>query len=145
MSYICQSNYDANKSVLKWAVEQPRLPDAAALALYWMMDPVFFSPPLKEEAAWGEEDYNIVRTVEQNYLKGFYKKVEFGFDPRSDRIMDYDWVAGQGANSETNIPAMMYEAIERPQLDPMTLPTGNEGLPEEVLADMYDWEEEEEE
>ncbi|WP_225988153.1 hypothetical protein, partial [Deinococcus wulumuqiensis] len=42
----------------------------------------------------------------------------------------------------TSIPPQLLEAIDRPQLDPAPLPDGNEGLPEYVLADMYDWEEE---
>lgn len=143
MSYVCQSNYDCNKSVLAWMIEQPQMPDAAALALYWMMDPVFFVKVEDEEDIWDAVDYEIVRTVERGLLENFYKVVTFGFDPRNDRIMCEDWVTGQGyyLKERTYIPPQLLQAIDRPQLDPAELPDGNEGLPEEILGDMYDWEE----
>lgn len=144
VSYVCQSNDDANKDVLAWMIEQPRMPDSAALALYWMMDPVFFLKVEDEKDIWDKVDYEIVRTLERGLLEVAYKAAAFGFDPRNDRIMGEDWVTSQGfyLKEGTSIPPQLLEAIDRPQLDPATLPDGNEGLPEYVLADMYDWEEE---
>ena len=48
----------------------------------------------EEEAFWALEDYDIIQTIEKNYLSGFYGNQKYAFDPANDEYSDhYDWTS----------------------------------------------------
>src|SRR3712207_6781459 len=69
-------NFDNSKEVIKWIAEQPDTDKGTALFLYWYMDPQFFKNyenrrECEEEDNWALEDFDIVETLEKNYISGF--------------------------------------------------------------------------
>ncbi len=89
-------NFDNSKEVIKWIAEQPDTDKGTALFLYWYMNPQdlkkYKDKEKCEEYSWILEDYNIVETLEKNYLSGFYKNQKYAFDPKNDPYnSDYDW------------------------------------------------------
>ena len=82
-------NFDNSKEVIKWIAEQPDTDKGTALFLYWYMNPQFFKKyenrkEFKEEDSWALEDFDIVETLEKNYISGYYKNQKYAFDPKND-------------------------------------------------------------
>ena len=70
-------NFDNSKEVIRWIVDQPDTDKGTILLLYWYMTPGFYKKfadrkECEEEASWALEDYDIIETIEKNYLSGFY-------------------------------------------------------------------------
>ena len=66
-------NFDNSKEVIKWIAEQPDTDKGTALFLYWYMNPQFFKKyenrkECEEEDSWALEDFDIVETLEKNYI-----------------------------------------------------------------------------
>ena len=92
-------NFDNSKEVIRWIVDQPDTDKGTILLLYWYMAPGFYKKfadreECKEEAFWALEDYDIIQTIEKNYLSGFYGNQKYAFDPANDEYSDhYDWTS----------------------------------------------------
>ena len=87
-------NFDNSKDVIRWIVDQPDTDKGTILLLYWYMAPGFYKKfadreECKEEAFWALEDYDIIQTIEKNYLSGFYGNQKYAFDPANDEYRDY--------------------------------------------------------
>ena len=94
-------NFDNPKKVLKWIVDQPDTDKGTILYLYWYMAPAFYKKhyadrkECEEENSWSLEDYDILDTIEKNYLSNFYKKQVYAFNPVKDPYSDgYNWTEG---------------------------------------------------
>lgn len=88
-------NFDNSKEVIKWIAEQPDTDKGTALFLYWYMNPQEFKQyenreDCKKKDSWLLEDYDIVETLEKNYISGFYKNQKYAFDPKNDIYSGYD-------------------------------------------------------
>ena len=75
-------NFDNSKEVIKWIAEQPDTDKGTALFLYWYMNPQFFKKyenrkECEEEDSWALEDFDIVETLEKNYISGYYKNQKY--------------------------------------------------------------------
>ena len=86
----------------------------------------------KEGDFWALEDYDIVETLEKNYISGFYKNQKYAFDPKNDPYnSDYDWTNEVNENEmKAEIPKEMYIALEGEVLES---PNWEEGVPDEVI------------
>lgn len=147
MSYAPAPQRGRGLEVLDWMVKQPRMPDAAALAWYWNLDPLDAfrnRTRTNDDLSTLEWRRRTIIELQANYLNGSYKAVSFGYDPR--RSLNCDsyvtlYLTGhmQKQDDDIVIPSQMLEAINRPELDYLSYLEGIDGLPESVLAGMYEW------
>ena len=129
-------NFDNSKEVIKWIAEQPDTDKGTALFLYWYMNPQFFKKyenrkDCKKKDSWLLEDYDIVETLEKNYISGFYKNQKYAFDPKNDIYSGYDWTNEVDEDEmKAEIPKEMYIALEGEVLES---PGWREGIPDEII------------
>ena len=129
---IVMNNRDNSKEVIKWIVEQPDTDKGTALFLYWYMNPQFFKKykdreECEKDGGWILEDYDIVETLEKNYISGFYKNQKYAFDPKNDVYSGYDWTKED--EMKAKIPEEMYIALEGEVLES---PGWEEGIPDDI-------------
>lgn len=128
-------NFDNSKEVIKWIVEQPDTDKGTALFLYWYMNPQFFKKykdreECEKDGGWILEDYDIVETLEKNYISGFYKNQKYAFDPKNDVYSGYDWTKEVDEDEmKAKIPEEMYIALEGEVLES---PGWEEGIPDDI-------------
>lgn len=134
-------NFDNSKEVIQWIADQPDTDKGTILFLYWYMAPGFYKKfadrkECKEEASWALEDYDIIETIEKNYLSGFYVNQRYAFDPANDGYSDhYDWTAAyEEEEAKTKIPEEMFLALEGEYIEN---PEWEEGIPTEI-SDIMD-------
>lgn len=134
-------NFDNSKEVIKWIAEQSDTDKGTALFLYWYMDPQFFKKyenrkECAEEGSWALEDFDIVETLEKNYISGYYKNQKYAFDPKNDPYnSDYDWTEEVGVEEmKREIPKEMYMALDGEVLES---PNWEEGIPT-ALSEIMD-------
>ena len=87
-------NFDNSKEVIKWIAEQPDTDKGTALFLYWYMNPQFFKKyenrkECEEEDSWALEDFDIVETLEKNYISGYYKNQKYKCS-KCDRCLHFN-------------------------------------------------------
>lgn len=129
-------NFDNSKEVIKWIAEQPDTDKGTALFLYWYMNPQFFKKykdreECEEEGDWVLEDFDIVETLEKNYILGFYKNQKYAFDPKNDVYSGYDWTNEVDEDEmKVEIPKEMYIALEGEVLES---PGWGEGIPDDII------------
>lgn len=134
-------NFDNSKEVIKWIAEQPDTDKGTALFLYWYMNPQFFKKyndrdECEEENSWALEDFDIVETLEKNYISGFYKNQKYAFDPKNDPYnSDYDWTEEiDEEEMKRDIPKEMYMALDG---EVLKSPNWEEGIPT-ALSEIID-------
>lgn len=129
-------NFDNSKEVIKWIAQQEDTDKGTALLLYWYMNPQFFKKyktreECAEDASWALEDYDIVETLERNYISDFYKNQKYAFDPKSDVYNGgYDWTKEvDAAEMKREIPEELYMGLEGEVLES---PDWQEGIPSDI-------------
>ena len=134
-------NFDNSKEVIKWIAEQPDTDKGTALFLYWYMNPQFFKKyenrkECEEEDSWALEDFDIVETLEKNYISGYYKNQKYAFDPKNDPYnSDYDWTEEVDEEEmKREIRKEMYMALDGEVLES---PNWEEGIPT-ALSEIMD-------
>lgn len=134
-------NFDNSKEVIKWIAEQPDTDKGTALFLYWYMNPQFLKKyndrnECEEEDSWALEDFDIVESLEKNYISGFYKNQKYAFDPKNDPYnSDYDWTEEiDEEEMKRDIPKEMYIALDGEVLES---PNWEEGIPT-ALSEIID-------
>lgn len=134
-------NFDNSKEVIKWIAEQPDTDKGTALFLYWYMNPQFFKKyenrkECEEEDSWALEDFDIVETLEKNYISGYYKNQKYAFDPKNDPYnSDYDWTEEVDEEEmKRERPKEMYMALDGEVLES---PNWEEGIPT-ALSEIMD-------
>lgn len=113
MFVACDINYDEGFPVIEWMVSQPRCPQAAALAIYWLMSPTIVK---MSDTNTFEIDRRILATIEENFPDN-YESTNLGFNPQHDTFADsqgYDWT--QGAADTQLIPEKMRTVVEGEKL-----------------------------
>lgn len=129
-------NFDNSKEVIKWIAEQPDTDKGTALFLYWYMNPQYFKKykdreEWEENDSWALEDFDIVETLEKNYISGFYKNQKYAFNPKNDVYSGYDWTKEVDENEmKAEIPKEMYIALDGEVLES---PNWGEGIPDEII------------
>ncbi len=129
-------NFDNSKEVIKWIAEQPDTDKGTALFLYWYMNPQFFKKyenrkECEEEGDWVLEDFDIVETLEKNYISGFYKNQKYAFNPKNDEYSGYDWTKEVDKDEmKAEIPKEMYIALEGEVLESAGW---GEGIPDDIV------------
>ena len=134
-------NFDNSKEVIRWIVDQPDTDKGTILLLYWYMEPRFYKKfadreECEEEASWALEDYDIIQTIEKNYLSGFYGNQKYAFDPTNDEYSDhYDWTSEyEEEEAKVKIPKELFLALEGEWIEN---PQWEEGIPTEI-SDIID-------
>lgn len=134
-------NFDNPKKVIQWIVDQPNTDKGTILLLYWLMAPDFSKQYATREdcesaASWYLEDYDIIQSIERNYLSGFYKDQRYAFDPRHDVYQNgHDWTADLTTeNFKVPIPQEMFTALNGITLDAPA--SWDEGIPEDLQPAM---------
>lgn len=128
-------NFDNSKEVIKWIAEQPDTDKGTALFLYWYMNPQDLKKykdreECEKDGGWILEDFDIVETLEKNYISGFYKNQKYAFDPKNDVYSGYDWTKEVDEDEmEAKIPEEMYVALEGEVLES---PGWEEGIPDDI-------------
>lgn len=113
-------NFDGPKEILRWIIDQPDTDKGTILLLYWCMGPGFFKEnyadrkECEEKDSWDLEDYDLIDTIEKNYVSGFYKTQVFAFDPANDPYGGgINWTTQYGTEKDlARIPAVMFQALE---------------------------------
>lgn len=138
-------NFDNSKKVIKWIVEQPDTDKGTILYLYWYMTPSFLKEnctdrkECEENYSWALEDYDIISTIEKNYLSDFYNEHIYAFNPANDLYSDgYDWTKEYDeSKAKVKIPDVMFKALEGETLEH---PDWDEGIPtdlSEIMDELY--------
>lgn len=129
-------NFDNSKEVIKWIAKQEDTDKGTALFLYWYMNPQFFKKyetreECEKDSFWALEDFDIVETLEKNYISGFYKNQKYAFDPKSDVYnAGYDWTKEVDEDEmKREIPEEMYIGLEGEVLES---PNWEEGIPSDI-------------
>jgi len=78
----------------------------------------------EEKYPWGLEDYDIISTIEKNYLSNFYNEHIYAFNPTNDLYSDgYDWTKDKSEDeleiSENYALDIMWKTQELKHLNPM--------------------------
>lgn len=129
-------NFDNSKEVIKWIAEQEDTDKGTALFLYWYMNPQYFKKykdreECEKDGGWALEDFDIVETLEKNYISGFYKNQKYAFNPKNDVYSGYDWTKEVDENDmKAKIPKEMYIALDGEVLES---PNWGEGIPDEII------------
>ncbi|WP_349763978.1 DUF4274 domain-containing protein [Fusobacterium sp. SYSU M8D902] len=129
-------NFDNSKEVIKWIAEQEDTDRGTALFLYWYMNPQDFKKykdreEWEENDSWALEDFDIVETLEKNYISGFYKNQKYAFNPKNDVYSGYDWTKEvDESDMKAEIPKEMYIALDGEVLES---PNWGEGIPDEII------------
>lgn len=129
-------NFDNSKEVIKWIVEQSDTDKGTALFLYWCMNPQFLKKyknreECEEEDSWALEDYDIVETLEKNYISGFYKNQKYAFNPKNDIYSGCDWTKEVAEDEiKAKIPKEMYIALDG---EILKSPNWGEGIPDDII------------
>lgn len=129
-------NFDNSKEVIKWIAEQEDTDKGTTLFLYWYMNPQDFKKykdreEWEENDSWALEDFDIVETLEKNYISGFYKNQKYAFNPKNDVYSGYDWTKEVDENEmKAEIPKEMYIALNGEVLEN---PNWGEGIPDEII------------
>lgn len=129
-------NFDNSKEVIQWILDQPDTDKGTILLLYWYMAPGFYKKfadrkECEAESSWALEDYDIIETIENNYLSGFYGNQRYAFDPANDEYRDhYDWTSEyEEEEAKVKIPKELFSALEGEQIEN---PEWEEGIPAEI-------------
>lgn len=130
-------NFDNGKEVLQWIAEQPDTDKGTILLLYWYMNPGFFKQYQDRQDCIDQghdyllEDYDLISTIERNYLSGFYQNQVYSFDPKADPYnSSYDWTKENAdVKCKVAIPDEMFIALTGEVIDP---PSWQEGIPSEL-------------
>uniref|UniRef100_UPI0026341DF1 DUF4274 domain-containing protein n=1 Tax=Fusobacterium sp. TaxID=68766 RepID=UPI0026341DF1 len=129
-------NFDNSKEVIKWIAEQPDTDKGTALFLYWYMNPQYFKKykdreECEKDGGWILEDFDIVETLEKNYISGFYKNQKYAFNPKNDVYSGYNWTKEvDESDMKAEIPKEMYIALDGEVLES---PGWGEGIPDEII------------
>lgn len=138
-------NFDNSKKLIQWIVEQPDTDKGTILYLYWYMTPSFLKEncadrkECEENYSWALEDYDIISTIEKNYLSDFYNEHIYAFNPANDLYSDgYDWTKEYDeSKAKVKIPDVMFKALEGETLEH---PDWDEGIPtdlSEIMDKLY--------
>lgn len=135
-------NFDNSKKVIQWIVDQPDTDRGTILYLYWHMAPAFYKEnyadrkECEEENSWSLEDYDIIDTIEKNYLSDFYREQLYAFNPTDDSYSGgYNWTAEYDEDrAKVKIPDVMFKALNGEILEN---PGWEEGIPT-ALSEIMD-------
>ena len=134
-------NFDNPKKVIQWIVNQPDTDRGTILYLYWHMSPTFcknFSnrKECEENESWYLEDYDIINTIEKNWIADFYKNQVYAFNPSNDVYCGgYDCTSEYDKNKvKVKIPDEMFEILDGETLEK---PEWEEGIPSDI-SDIMD-------
>ena len=81
-------NWDSGLEVLQWIAESDLCSEATALMIFWVAQPEEYT-----EYSWNAkklpnysdiEIFDLIRTIIENFKKGFYKKTDIAYDPKED-------------------------------------------------------------
>lgn len=140
LCFACSSNYDFNPDVLKWASVQSGCPASTALAIYWHMDPGYYEQYRVNTTVpdWESDAFELIRIIERNYVAGFYKTSNVGFDPSRDDSSGglENWTDGRKDSSF--IPSAMKIPCPGEHINILQLTHGwIEGLPPQVAKIVF--------
>ena len=89
LHYVAQNhNWDSGVEVVQWIAESDLCSEATALMIFWRAQPEEFT-----EYSWSAkklprhveiEIFDLIRTIGENFKKGFYKKSDIAYDPKED-------------------------------------------------------------
>ena len=126
-------NFDNPKEVIQWIIEQNDTDKATALLIYWMMQPGFSKQFQNRDecASWYLEDYDIIQTIEHNYLSNFYQQQQLACDPKNDIYSNgYDWTSDINREKmKVPIPEIMFTPLIGTTVEN---PHWSEGIPDEL-------------
>jgi len=133
---------------LKWIANDPDTDKATALQIYWKAGPrinaKIFSD--RNEVPWYMlDEFDLIEDIEKNYVSGFYKSQNFGFDPHKDMFgyasdEEYDWTTeyldflNKKGKIMRDIPSVMLE-----KLDGIKIPHTDdwiEGIPPHIYEEL---------
>lgn len=116
-------NWDSYKPFINWLVENSNTDKATILMIYWKSNP--------------DKDFFDKKTIEENYVKGYYKQQLFAFNPEDDE--GDDWTSYLCSKSKENIPQLMFQKLLGENI---LYPDGFiEGMPESLfyeIEELYD-------
>lgn len=133
------TNYD-DKELLNWMIEQPECPESAAKAIYWYLGPGHFTKYTSETISeWRRDSFDMLRRIEANMARRFYRKSDVGFDPRADGMSGENWVEAYPISSAgIQIPEEMAQPTPGRMLTRDDLPEGwDDGMPPHIVEAVW--------
>lgn len=75
-------NWDEGVKFLKWVIKQANCDKGTALNIYWLGKPAFDTQYQtgKEVPTWRQAEYKLLKSIERNIKKDFYKNAAISFD-----------------------------------------------------------------
>jgi len=124
-------NWDSTHEPISWIIQQTECDRSTALAVYWYGGAGWYVQFENREAVpdWSLPNYDLIKDVEQRYVRGFYTRQEIAFDPHNDD--GHDWTSEYGDEAvKQPIPALLRESLTG------RIVTGypEEGYPPQVIA-----------
>jgi len=133
------------KDIFDWIANDSATDKATALMLYWKNTPKTSSKIYASRNEFVEkmgemyvDEFDIIETIENLYLSGFYKEHAFAFDPTSNNGKEgIDWTSIPLYRNEVikrEIPAIMFEKLtgeEVPCSDDFS-----EGIPPHIWTEL---------
>jgi hypothetical protein len=80
---------DNDEKFLLWVVKHPLCDKGTALRIYWKANPEYFTQFAENEIDIEVNGgiYNLLKVIEKNIKKGFYKTAEIAFDPATIAVV----------------------------------------------------------
>lgn len=133
-------NFDNSHEVLNWIIDRPDSDKGTILYLYWYMQPGFqkrFANRAECEAenAWYLDSFDLIASIEERYISGFYQHQIYDFDPHYDCYQDgYNWISElEPETMKRAIPELMFKALHGEILE---AEDWDEGVPPELYPVM---------
>jgi len=89
LHYLAENyTWEDGVEVLQWIAESDFCSEATALMIFWLSQPedyIEYSWNAKKFPEYFEvEVFDLIRTIVENFKKGFYKKTDISYDPKED-------------------------------------------------------------
>lgn len=134
--YAARSNYDDNRDALEWLADNPRLPRATALLMYWALGAGWHVQFAGEDEVpgWALRTHRLIRTIEARYLAGFYADGTIYFDPDDGPVPPGDYVGT--VENRRPVPEAMLAVVSGSDWVDLDDGAYDEGLPLAVAREI---------
>ncbi|MCL1992099.1 MAG: DUF4274 domain-containing protein [Spirochaetes bacterium] len=110
LHYIAENhNWDSGSTVLQWIAQSPLCSEATALMIFWRAQPYDFTGyGWNAKPKHNGDVFALIKTVMQNFQKGFYQKTAIRYDPKGDMPKEIPEIVFAGSGGEE--PYIYYDA-----------------------------------
>jgi len=101
-------NWDDGPEVLSWIVNNPICEAGTAKMIFWRSQPSYYTRFLTtDEAKFDSDVFLLIRTIIENFQRGFYTNKNIGYNPNDDPSAEE--TDSKDPNAKWEIPDLMKE------------------------------------